>query len=320
MRDMNKKLYRKSWEKAFAVLTLAAGAVCGYSQGQVSWSDYLLNDFQITIWSPNYFSWEDQLEGNSPTNFGTGLIPTGPDIPSGVQTGYTGVPLGGSATGKVGVAEYANGNLWSVQLYAADGKDVPAHLLKPVPGAVANMWTDADNEGLYDVTGNAIVAIPGVPPGSVATLQLRVWYNDAGLITNYEAAVGAWLPSGQSTTGSETLGGKFPYIAPPDLPSPAGIQLGNTAWVSGGITSFNVCEPPLTPVSQPAQIRWITISQGVVQFEFEGAYGQDYSLQVSADLLHWTNLADFPLTCGIGQYSVAISQDSPQFFRLFSPQ
>jgi hypothetical protein len=147
---------------------------------------------------------------------------------------------------------------------------------------------------------------------------LRAWYNDAGLITNYEAAVSAWLLAGQSTTGSETLGGEFQI--PPDLPSPAGNQFGNTAWVSGGITSFNVCEPPLTPLAKPVEIMWIQISQGVVQFEFEGAYGQDYFLQVSADLLHWTNLVDFPLTCGIGQYSVAISQDSPQFFRLFSPQ
>ncbi len=302
-------------KRTLTAITLLAGAVSGYSQGLVWWGDYGNSDFQITIWSPN-FSWEDQLEGNSPWTFGTGLTDTGPDIPSGVQTGYTGVPLGGSDTGEVSPDDYANGKLWSVQFYAAAGKDVPAHLLKPVPGAVANMWTEADNGGLYEVIGNAYVAIPGVPQGSVATLQLRAWYNEGGVITNYEAASRAWWPVGQSTTGSETIGG-YP---PPDLPGPAVPYSGNAAWVSGGVTSFNVCELPLTPLSQSAQITAFTVlSPGVVQFVFEGPSGQDYFLQVSADLLHWTNVVDFPLTCGLGQYSVA-DEDYPQFFRLFSPQ
>ena len=64
----------------------------------------------------------------------------------------------------------------------------------------------------------------------------------------------------------------------------------------------------------------ISLAQGFAQFQFEGTVGQDYFLQVSADLMHWTNLVDFPLTYGIGRYSMAVAQNSTQFFRLISPQ
>jgi hypothetical protein len=103
----------RSLKPIFAAVFLA-GAMSGYSQGQVWWGDYLNQDFQITIWSPQEF----YLTGNSPGNFGTGLTPTGPDIPAGTQTGYTGVPLGGSSTGVISFTDFADGKLWSVQLYA----------------------------------------------------------------------------------------------------------------------------------------------------------------------------------------------------------
>jgi len=164
-------------KKALAAITLLAGAVSGYSQGQVYWGDYFNTDFQITIWSPQPFFGPDEVQGNSPGNFGTGLLPTGPDIPAGTQTGYRGVPLGGSSTGAVSEDDYANGNLWSVQLYAAPGVNVPANLLQPVSGAIANMYTSEANQGLYDVTRNGVATIPGVAGGSPATLQLRAWYN-----------------------------------------------------------------------------------------------------------------------------------------------
>jgi hypothetical protein len=128
--------------------------------------------------------------------------------------------------------DYTNGNLWSVQLYAAAGTNVPAELLMPVPGAVANLYTFSWNQGLFQVTGNPAVDIPGVPLGSAATLQLKAWYNGNGAYTNYEAALNAGQPTGQSTTGSELLGGG--PITPPDLPGP-----GNPG-VTGGITSFSL--------------------------------------------------------------------------------
>jgi hypothetical protein len=205
----------------------------GYSQGQVGWSDYNNSDFQITIWSPQTgTAASTEVQGNSPGNFGTGLLPTGPDIPPGTQTAYAGVPLGGAATGAVSPADYANGRLWSVQLYAAPGVNAPADTLTPVSGAIATMYTVVVNQGLYDVLLNPDATIPGVPPGEAATLQLRAWYNGNGAYTNYTGALNAGQPTGQSTTGTENLGGGT--IFPPDLPGP-----GNSG-VTGGITSFSL--------------------------------------------------------------------------------
>jgi hypothetical protein len=217
-------------KKTLAVLTLLAGAVSGYSQGQVGWADYLNSDFQITIWSPQTATPTVQVTGNSPGTFGTGLTSTGADIPAGTQTGYTGTPLGGSATGATSPTDYANGNLWSVQLYAAAGGSTPT----PVAGAVANMFTSG-NAGLYNVTGNPVVTIPNVAAGASASLQLAAWYNAGGTISSYAAAVaagGAAAPSGLSTIGTENLGGGV--VTPPDLPGP-----GNSG-VTGGITSFSL--------------------------------------------------------------------------------
>jgi len=190
-------------KKTLAVLTLLAGAVSGYSQGQVGWADYLNSDFSITIWSPQAGAASStQLTGNSPGNIGGG-VSGNPDIPAGTQTGYTGTPLGGSATGATSPTDYANGNLWSVQLYAAAGGSTPV----PVAGAVANLFTSG-NAGLYNVTGNPVVTIPNVPAGSAASLQLAAWYNGGGTISSYSAAVtagAAAAPSGLSTIGTEKI-------------------------------------------------------------------------------------------------------------------
>jgi len=221
-------------KKTLAVLTLLAGAVSGYSQGQVGWADYLNSDFQITIWSPQVATPTTQLTGNSPATFGNGAT-TGGDIPSGAQTGYTGVPLGGSATGATAPTDYANGNLWSVQLYAAATGSTPV----PVAGAVANMFTTSGNEGLYNVTGNPIVTIPGVAGGTSAALQLAAWYNAGGTINSYSAAVTAGVPNGLSAIGNETI--QSAPSTPPDLPG-------------GGITSFSLVGPATSNVPEPSTI------------------------------------------------------------------
>jgi hypothetical protein len=236
-------------KKTLAVAALLAGAVSGYSQDQVGWSDYNNTDFQITIWSPQIGANAPiQLNGNSPGTFGTGRLPTGPDIPSGTQTGYTGVPLGGSGAGVTSPTDYANGNLWSVQLYAGP----TGSPLAPVAGAIANMYTSAGNQGLYNVVGNPVVTIPGVPSGAAADFQLTAWYNGGGSIGSYDASVALGINgiNGASTIGTEAIGGG--PLFPPDLPGP-----GNPG-VTGGITSFNVTAFPNNsgppPVPEPCTI------------------------------------------------------------------
>jgi len=209
-------------KKALTVVSLLAGAVTAYSQGQVYIGDYFNTDFQVTVWSPQVGS-----PGTSQTGNGT------TDIPAGTQT-YTGTPLGGSASGATSPSDYANGNLWSVELYAAPGAGDAASSLTGVAGTTSTLYTTAGNAGLW--TGTQTATIPGAAVSSQATLQIRAWYNGGGTFTTYESAVAASMPAGQSTTGSEALGGN--QITPPDLPGP-----GNPG-VTGGITSFSLISIP----------------------------------------------------------------------------
>jgi hypothetical protein len=218
-------------KKALTVVSLLAGAVTAYSQGQVYIGDYFNTDFQVTVWSPQLDG--SSINGNSSANFGNGTT-TGGDIPAGTQNGYTGTPLGGSATGASAPTDYANGNLWSVELYAAPGAGDDPTTLTGVGGTTSTMYTSSGQAGLW--TGTQTATVSGVAVSGQATLQIRAWYNGAGTFTTYESALAAGMPAGQSTTGSEALGGN--QITPPDLPGP-----GNPG-VEGGITSFNVSAVP----------------------------------------------------------------------------
>jgi hypothetical protein len=219
-------------KKALIVVSLLAGAVTAYSQGQVYIGDYFNTDFQVTVWSPQLASPGTSQTGNGAT-----------DLPAGTQT-YTGTPLGGSATGATSASDFANGNLWSVELYAAPGAGDAASSLTGVAGTTSTLYTTPGNAGLW--TGTQTATIAGAAVSSQATLQIRAWYNGSGTYTTYEAALAANVPTGQSTTGSEALGGN--QITPPDLPGP-----GNPG-VTGGITSFS-----LTSIPEPS-----TIALGVI--------------------------------------------------------
>ncbi len=76
---------------ALAALTLLAGAVSGYSQGQVVYSDYLKSDFQITIWQAQ--PGHAEVQGNSSAALAAS-VGGAADIPAGT-TPYYGIPLGG---------------------------------------------------------------------------------------------------------------------------------------------------------------------------------------------------------------------------------
>ncbi|MGO8696505.1 MAG: hypothetical protein ACLQVY_02115 [Limisphaerales bacterium] len=237
-------------KKTLAVLTLLAGAVSGYSQGQVNMSDYFNSDYQITIWSPQAADATVALTGNSPSTFGPGAV-NGGDIPSGTQTGYTGTPLGGSATGAVSPTDFANGNLWSVALYAAPYSGTLATAPLPatdlVPGSTANMMTVPGNIGLYNSTASP--SIPGVPGGSAAQLEIKAWYNGQGAYPTFEAAAAASpvVPTGYSTIGAETLVA-LPGT-PNDLPAP-----GESQTLAGGITSFSLTGAGGSVTPEPSTI------------------------------------------------------------------
>jgi hypothetical protein len=187
------------------VVSLLAGALGVYAQGQIEWDDYAPNaglpkgsdGFEITVWQP---------QGPTGQVFGNGAA----DVPAGTTT-YTGVPIGGTAAGS-GATGYANGNNYSIALYYGVGANVAEANLTQVPGAVATFSTAF--AGSWLSSGGVDVTVPGVASGTVGTFALAAWYNGGGTITFAQASVtGSGDPYGMSNPANITLAG------PPSVPS-----------------------------------------------------------------------------------------------------
>jgi len=191
------------------LVTLLAGAVGAYAQGQIEFDDYaphVPNDgFQITVWQPQDANPNTQVFGNGPA-----------DVPAGSQT-YTGVGIGGGNVGS-GPTGYGNGNNYSIALYASPGANATS--LSQVPGAIATFDTSGGATaangfpGTWDSAGGVDVVVPNVASGATGTFQLNAWYNGGGTITWAQASVlGSGEPFGSSTPANITLNG------PPNVPS-----------------------------------------------------------------------------------------------------
>lgn len=144
----------------------------------------------------------------------------------------TGTDLGGTAVGPAPTLsnyalETANGNDWSVQLYAAPGLN--ATVLSPVAGSIVTLGTTATTMGTWAIGGTAaIVNLPGTTGGATgtATVQLYAWYNEGGQIASYATALADGVPTGTSLVANVTgLGGGSPPATAPGLPE----SLGNIA-------------------------------------------------------------------------------------------
>jgi len=224
-------------KKSLTLISLLAGAVSVYSQGQVNTSDYNAPGFNIHIWSPDANSPTTEFQGNSgATIAGNADYNTSPDAPAG-NTVYTGTLVGGSGSGVTGAAGYANGDNFDVELYAAAGAVTtfststftPVQALGPLgDGALPPNWA-----GLYQ--GGGILTLDGtggtitVPIGGLVTFAVAAWYNNNGTVTSYQGpGVGI---TGISQLGTTTAEGN--NITPPFLPGAAGN--GNP-----GITSFSL--------------------------------------------------------------------------------
>jgi hypothetical protein len=212
-------------QKSLTIISLLAGAVGVYAQGQIHFDDYVTTTgdaFEIQVW---------QVQPGNSQVFGNSAA----DSPAGTQT-YSGVAVGGTATGS-GPTGYGNGNNYSIELYAANGADAPAGTLTAVPSALATFNTTGF-PGTWDAAGGVVVTVPQVPVGGTGSFQLQAWYNGGGTLTYAQAAAGG-DPYGSSLQENITLGGA---TAPPVSLNP--------------ITSFSLTT---TTVPEPS-----TIALGVI--------------------------------------------------------
>jgi hypothetical protein len=235
-------------KKTLTIIALLAGATGVYAQGTVELGDYVGGGapFGITIWSPQLATPTVETQGQWANDLNAGA------------TVYTGVPLGGAATGS-GPTAYGNGSLWTLAVFAAPGvgnaAGVTAAEAAGTPVFTSLFFTSGGvgsaNAGTQgNDTAGAWVKNYQVPTASTlalfpggATFQLAAWYNGSGL-TLAEAEVTPQIPWGLSTEGSiaslgnngsppatvTTLGGASPAITSFSLqevvPEPSTIALG----------------------------------------------------------------------------------------------
>jgi hypothetical protein len=177
-------------------LMLLAGASAVYAQGTVSMANYLALNTYL------YVSYK---------------------AANGVTTDIGGTATGVPPTSGNFALEVANGNDWSVQLYAAPGLNDAPSTLSPVSGAIVTMGTTPATAGIW--SSSYIATLPGTTGGATgtATLQLYAWYNEGGAITSYASALADGVPTGVSSPANISgLGGGSPPATAPTLPEGLG--------------------------------------------------------------------------------------------------
>jgi len=239
-------------KKSITILALLAGATGLYAQGTIALTDYGFG-FGMSVWSPQTIV-SQELQGNTVNDNPSGSVGIG-----GNSTTYQGVPIGGGSGGATSSANYGNGALFTVGIYAAPGVGNTAGLLAAEttgqPVAVSSFLTSGgtgvvndqnagnDTSGMYALNYNAntLSTLNGYSGG--ATFQMLAWYNGgvASTLANADAQyalAAATTEAGSSTIESiATLGGNgAPAAQPGTFDNNASGQR------TGLITSFSLVE------------------------------------------------------------------------------
>ena len=196
------------------------------------------------------------------SQYGTGLV-------------YNGGPLAGAA--------------FTAQLFGGPTNAAMEQLAAVLP---ATVFRAGDAAG-YVVPPNRAVAVPGVPEGQRAKVQLRAWSNRGGAVTNWQQVLadpaiprGASLPIVTPPLGSV-------FIAPPNLVS---------------LQSFNL----VLPITISSLRRG---SDGKFSFNYINPTGHAYCIEASPDLRQWT--AAGSIATGSGTYvDAAATNQTRRFYRL----
>jgi len=189
-------------KKALTAVALLAGAVTGFSQGQISMFDYG-GSFAIQVFTQDAsgaipvswggFSGTEQ-QGNTINNDNPGT------------TTYTGTPLGAGYT---------------VELLAGAAGS-PLASLTEVAGSSVSAWNSGGGAGYWNAP-TLLASIPGIT--TTAQVAIAAWNNEGGTITSLAAAQAAGDPWGISATATTAALG-YNTVTPPYLPA--------------GVTSFSL--------------------------------------------------------------------------------
>ena len=160
--------------------------------------------------------------------------------------------LGGSNTGPPPTlsnyaAEFHNGNDWTVQLYGAVGANLPSATLSPLAGMTANFATGGSSDNTPGTwVSSAQYTFPGTTTGSIATVQLYVWYNDGGAISTYAQAVADGVPTDFSSTANVSLMALpfAPANLPPQLSSVPEVSEAMWLWPIGALAAISFLRRP----------------------------------------------------------------------------
>jgi hypothetical protein len=255
--------------KKAAIIGIASLVSVGaFAQGTLVFFDNVPGSVVFQVYSPNPANPAVEQTGNT----ATGQAPAG-------TTTYGGTAIGGSlfsgtapATIGVGSPLFADGNLFTAEIYALSTSNQvslpPFSSLQPVGQYTENFTTSGGTANAY-LAGQNLTTDPGIPftgydavnqqIDQKAWLGIAAWYNGGGAYTTLAQAQAAGAPWGISTvvkssnlgepSSVETAnnGGQItPGTTPPNLPS----NIGNGGW------SFSLVSTP-----EPS-----TIALGVMGF------------------------------------------------------
>jgi hypothetical protein len=193
--------------KTIAIISLLAASAGGaYAQGTINFFNDFSGKIVTHIYAPNPSNPNVETTGNSSI-----------DTPAGSQnyTGYT--AIGGSSGAAGGAINYANGNNFSVGIYALgedapsgySGTSTPFSSLMPVTQYSSILSPSSSlSPGFFQLNNPA--GDPGIPntgynsstgnADNVAAVSLVAWYNDGGTITSFaQAQTTTGIPYGNST-------------------------------------------------------------------------------------------------------------------------
>jgi hypothetical protein len=249
--------------KTIAIIGLLSLSAAGaYAQGTINFFNDFPGKLVTEIFSPQLATPGVSTFGNQST-----------DIPAGTQV-YTGTPIGGSS-GPVGSSvNYANGNNFSVSLYAL-GEDNPTQdgSVNPLYKGTATLFSSLQPVNTYKSTMSQTSSTlaagffvfnnpnpdPGIPNSgynsangtvdNVAAMSLVAWYNNGGTISSFAQAsttvggiYGASPVWSQSNLGIPASVASQAGVAP----SPAADMIG-TATAGHYLQSFSLIGPSTVP-------------------------------------------------------------------------